>query len=60
MQQRVQFLQEIAKTFIDKVGDELSDYCFVFPNRRSGLFFRKYLIEAANKARILPGITTIS
>ena len=31
-----------------------------FPNRRSCLFFQKYLKEEADEAKILPGITTIS
>ncbi len=58
--QRIQFLQQIASTFINKAESELMDYCFIFPNRRSGVFFEKYLKEEAGKQIILPKITTIS
>ena len=60
MHQQAQFLQNIVNVFLDNVGNELRDYCFVFPNRRSGLFFQKYLKETSTNAKILPGITSIS
>ena len=60
MHHQVQFLQSIVNVFLDNVGNELKDYCFVFPNRRSGLFFQKYLRESSNSAKILPGITSIT
>ncbi len=37
------FLQEAARDVYRKYGDRLSDLCLVFPNRRSGLFFKHYL-----------------
>lgn len=43
---------------IDCLG--LSDYLFVFPNRRSGLFFYQYLIENSQSPFIAPEMTTIS
>lgn len=40
------------------------DYCFVFPNKRSGMFFSKYLTECLGtrdvNVAIQPAITTIS
>lgn len=55
------FLKEIALNFLKNDLYELKDYCFIFPNRRSGTFFRKYLIEnSEEKAFLLPHITTIS
>ncbi len=37
------FLSRIAKAYIDSERNELIDYCFVFPNKRSVTFFRHYL-----------------
>lgn len=56
----IQFLRDVAITFLNNAGEDLCNYCFVFPNRRSCLFFQKYLKEEADEAKILPGITTIS
>lgn len=49
-------LKSLAKHFITR---DISNYCFVFPNRRAGLFFREYLKEVATKTFITPAITTI-
>lgn len=54
------FLSRIAETYYKYEKDELYKYCFVFPNRRSGVFFQKYLSEIATSALILPEITTIT
>ncbi len=55
------FLRLIAKTYVDSGIDELSDYCFVFPNRRSGAFFRQYLREnASGISFIMPDIVTVN
>ncbi len=35
------FLQQVARHYLEAQG--LEDYCFVFPNRRSGQFFIHYL-----------------
>ena len=37
------FLYRIAQAFYKKYGNEISRLAFVFPNRRSGIFFQKYL-----------------
>ena len=37
----VPFLKQVANHYFDEGG--ISDKCFIFPNRRSLLFFRKYL-----------------
>ncbi len=55
------FLRCIAETFTQQSElKNLKDYCFILPNRRSGIFFEKELIECTNKAFVLPQITTIS
>lgn len=54
------FLGEIAKVYVEREKDNISDYCFIFPNRRSGTFFRKYLTDYSSTAMMLPQILTIS
>ena len=55
------FLRLVAKAFIENEADNLRDFCFIFPNRRSGVFFTKELEELAdNNLLVLPEITSIS
>ncbi|MDE5607656.1 MAG: PD-(D/E)XK nuclease family protein [Muribaculaceae bacterium] len=57
------FLQEIAEYYVANHADALTDYCFVFPNKRSGVFFSHYLAREAARhsgSVLLPEITTIS
>lgn len=54
------FLRCVAETFLRLGNDRIKDYCFIFPNRRSGVFFEKELIECSSESFILPNITTIS
>ncbi len=53
------FLQKIAEVFLKKHKDELSSYNFVFPNRRSGQFFKKAIAEEIDSPVFLPSISTI-
>ena len=52
-------------TFLEAVADRyarresLVRTCFVFPNRRSAVFFRKYLGQRAGKPLFVPNILTI-
>lgn len=57
----VEFLKSIASAFYEKY-ENLTDFCFVFPSKRSGNFFRKYLKESlpANKSILSPHILTIN
>lgn len=50
-------LKSVARHFIDR---DIHNYCFVFPNRRAGLFFHRYLTQEAHDIKILPEITTIA
>ena len=56
------FLWQVARHYLD--AECLEDYCFVFPNRRSGQFFTRYLQEqlvAGNpKPRLLPSVMSIN
>jgi hypothetical protein len=56
----IPFLKQIAKLFYDKHGAEVHRLAFVFPNRRSGVFFRKYLSEVATGPVFSPSILTIN
>ena len=61
------FLQQVANHYLNAQG--LEDYCFVFPNRRSGQFFSHYLqqdlVEADRqngmlKPHLMPRVTSIN
>jgi hypothetical protein len=54
------FLQNTAKYLYGKHGDKLSDCALVFPNRRAGLFFTRYLSALIDKPLWLPGMFTIA
>lgn len=54
------FLEQIARAYYAEAGAELGEYCFVFPNRRSALFFSKYLGQAAGKPVFSPRLLTIN
>ncbi len=54
------FLQNTAKYLYGKYGDKLSDCALVFPNRRAGLFFTRYLSSLIDKPLWLPGMFTIA
>jgi len=59
MSETIPFLRQVAKIYLEKEGDRLQEYCFVFPNRRSSLFFRKYLAQECTKPLFAPALTTI-
>ena len=54
------FLQQIAELFLSTSEYNISECCFVFPNRRAGLFFQKYLTENAGRTLLAPKIQTIA
>jgi hypothetical protein len=53
------FLYRIASTYYQHHQDKLNAFTFVFPNRRAGLFFQKYLSEIIEKPLFSPEIITI-
>ena len=53
------FLKEIARELYRLHGNKLEDLCLVFPNRRAGLFFNKYLGECLDAPVWSPTILTI-
>ena len=54
------FLFHVAKTYVKHESANLSDYCFVFPNKRSGVFFIDYMSKLLDNASIMPRVVTIS
>lgn len=54
------FLYQVATLFYEKYGTEISRMAFVFPNRRTGLFFQKYLSEISDRPLFSPTIVTVS
>ena len=56
------FLWQVASHYLEAEG--LEDYCFVFPNRRSGQFFAHYmqqqLVAASPVPHLMPCVTTIN
>ena len=54
------FLDRIATQLFEEFGDRLDRHCLVFPNRRAGLYFLKYLALKAGKPIWSPDIKTIN
>lgn len=54
------FLYRIAQTYYTERKENISSLTFVFPNRRAGLFFQRYLSEIAAKPLFSPEILTIN
>ena len=55
------FLKILAGYTLKTYGEKgLEDLCFVFPNRRSGIFFKHYLLEAGKGTFWIPEIYTIN
>ena len=54
------FLQQIAKCFYDAYGADVQQMAFIFPNRRAGLFFRKYLSQTVGRPMFSPTILTLN
>ena len=54
------FLERISKTLLDEFGNNLNRHCLVFPSRRAGLYFIKYLAGRIKKPVWVPSIMTIN
>ncbi|KPL16161.1 MAG: hypothetical protein AMS26_05525 [Bacteroides sp. SM23_62] len=53
------FLKEIAEELFTLYGERMEELCLVFPNRRAGLFFNKYLGGCLTGPVWSPSIYTI-
>ena len=54
------FLENIAKSLHREFGNSLNRHCLVFPNRRAGLYFLKYLAARIERPVWAPSILTIN
>ncbi len=57
------FLHSIAHTYLEHESENIADYCFIFPNKRCGVFFHHEFSKAAKELGINtphPATTTIS
>jgi len=54
------FLEYIAQSLYDEIGNNLNRHCLVFPSRRAGLYFMKYLAARIEKPVWAPSILTIN
>lgn len=55
------FLRSIAKAYVNRYNDGLSDVCFVFPGKRAGSFFLNHVKELiGNNPMMLPAVTSIA
>ena len=54
------FLYKVASLFYSTYGADINRLAFVFPNRRAGLFFQKYLSEISDKPIFSPTVLTIN
>ena len=54
------FLENIAQSLHKEFGNTLNRHCLVFPNRRAGLYFLKYLAVRIEKPVWAPPILTIN
>ncbi len=53
------FLEQTAEYLLKKYGEKLPELCIVLPNRRGGLYLRKYLGKQLNRATWAPAIYSI-
>ncbi len=54
------FLQQIARDITSRYGQNLEQTCIVFPNRRAGIFFKRYLARSLDQPIWSPAILPIS
>lgn len=54
------FLRRIARHLYSQYGNSLHNHCLVFPNRRAGLFFKKYLAEEIARPVWTPAVMTVN
>lgn len=54
------FLGHIASSVLKEFGNTLNKHCFVFPNRRAGLYFLRHLSSVIDKPVWAPPVYTIN
>jgi hypothetical protein len=56
----IYFLEHIAQSLYKEFGNTLNRHCLVFPSRRAGLYFLKYLAAGIEKPVWAPSILTVN
>lgn len=59
MQEKIPFLKQVAERYRNEIIEDSRKLCFVFPNRRAMVFFRRYVSELAVRPLFSPVFTTI-
>jgi CRISPR/Cas system-associated exonuclease Cas4 (RecB family) len=54
------FLERIARSIYGEFGNTLNRHCLVFPSRRAGLYFLKYLSSRIDKPVWTPSIMSVN
>jgi hypothetical protein len=54
------FLDKLADEIVKRIGDNISRLCIVFPSRRAGIYFKKYLAEKFTKPFWAPAVYSIN
>ncbi len=54
------FLKQLATYYYNTYQTKISDFCFVFPGRRAGLFFKEHLKTLLNSPILAPKTLTIN
>ncbi|MGQ1783740.1 MULTISPECIES: PD-(D/E)XK nuclease family protein [unclassified Saccharicrinis] len=54
------FLRHLAQYYFNKYQTNISEFCFVFPGRRAGLFFQQHLSQLISKPLWSPKTITIN
>lgn len=54
------YLKRVATAYYNHFDTKITDFSFVFPNKRAGVFFQKYLSEITDKPLFSPEIFTIN
>ncbi|MGC3976892.1 MAG: PD-(D/E)XK nuclease family protein [Paludibacteraceae bacterium] len=54
------FLFRVAKAFYNEYQQDISHFTFVFPNKRAGLFFQKYLSEIIESPVFSPEVVAVN
>lgn len=54
------FLKVIAQYYYKTYGQDIDSCCFVFPNRRASLFFKKHLASVCDKPLFAPDTLSIN
>ncbi len=54
------FLKRVVSYYYDLYKEGITDYCFIFPSKRSQMFFQQYLQEQALRPIFAPKLKTIN